>query len=60
MNFIMNNRLAKLRICKLRAYFEKLIGRWLVSQGGLGELGGQGGLGDFGRLGKLKKMGKKG
>ena len=58
-----NNRLTSLRIFKLRAYFEKLIGRWFGwsglslsgsqdSQGGRGKLGSQGGLGEVGKLGE--------
>ena len=48
MNFT-NNRLTSLRICKLRAYLEKLIGTWSGCSGwsglydGQGSQGGQGG-----------------
>ena len=41
MNFT-NNRLTSLRICKLRAYLEKLIGRWSRCSGWSGLYDGQG------------------
>ena len=41
MNFT-NKRLTSLRICKLRAYLEKLIGRWYGYSGWSGLYDGQG------------------
>ena len=57
MNFT-NNRLTSFRILKLRAYFEKLIGRWSGCSGWSGWSGWIGWSGWFGWIGRMGRMGR--
>ena len=55
-----NNRLTNLRIFKLRAYFEKLIGRWSGGQGELSEWGERGEWGKTSGTGETGRWGERG